>query len=170
MKKLIVILLFPLSVFAQQEKKVKICSNLNYFGRLGRVLSPLICAKDIRTGFSITVFVRELQGDLSYYGLCVTRHGIGTNMDSSRLILTYIDGTTFEMTSFDEKNYEQWSYFDQYGEFYSDFLKKKIKSIKFINLSTNDSYSYELKPEQTSFFKESLDDIIKNKFYVGECN
>jgi len=170
MKKLIVVLLFPLSLFAQQEKKVKICSNLNYFGRLGRVLAPLLCTEDIKNGFSITVHVRELQGNLSYYGICVQRHGIGGNMDSSRLVLNYIDGTNFEITSFDEKNYEEWSYFDRYGENYSNFMKKKIESIKFINLTTGDSYLYKLKPEQTSFFKESLDDIRKNKFYVGECN
>jgi hypothetical protein len=170
MKKLIVVLLFPLSAFAQDDVKVKICSNLNYFGRLGKVTYPLICSEDKKTGFAINVNVREIDGNLSYYGLCVQRHGIGGDMDSGMMVINFVDGTNYKIVSFAEKNYNDWSYFDRYGEHYDDFCKAKISSIQFINLTNNSSYSFKLKPEQVSFFYDAMKEIKRNKFYVGECN
>lgn len=170
MKKLIVALLFPMSIFAQNDVKVKICSNINYFGGIGRVIYPLICSENAKKGFSINIGVREIQKELSYFNIIVQRHGIGNYMDSSSLVFYYEDGTTFKIKSYSEKNTEEWSFFDEEAMFYNNFLKKKINSIEFINLTTNDKYLYKLKEEQKSFFKSAWDDIRKNKFYVGECN
>ena len=169
MKKLILVLFFPASVFAQSDVKVKICSNINYFGGIGRVIYPLICSENTKVGFAINVGVREIQGELGYYNIVVQRHGIGNYMDSSRLVFYYEDGGKYELKSYLERNTEEWSNFDEGATSYNHFLKKKIESIEFINLTTNDRYLYKLKPEQKTFFKNAWDDIRKNKFYVGEC-
>jgi hypothetical protein len=170
MKKLIVILLFPMSAFAQDDLKIKICKNLNYFGRLGNYIIPLICSNDAKSGFSININVREIEGYLSYYGLCVQRRGIGEYMDSSRLVFTYESGKTFTITSFTEKNELEWSYFDKNSQYYHDFVKEKITSIKFINLTTGDNMIYQIKPTQKTFFQDALKEIMKNKFVSGYCN
>jgi hypothetical protein len=160
MKKLIVVLLFPMSAFAQDDFKIELCSESGPEEHSGVGSKYLSCRKDSETGFALIFGFGEKNDSVWYTGLMIMSYGISQNIDSSRAQFTFSDGEVVEMKAWMNGCTKICSHFDFFGKFLDKLLEKPLTNIKYINLGNGESISYSLKGDDYHFFakvKEAID-------------
>jgi len=126
----------------------------------------LLCTENGKKGFKISISWQNKNDEITYSGFTVTSAGIGTCNENDELILLFEDDSKLKFTSWNKFNCEGNSYFDLYGKSLDEISSKKVKTIRFINGRTFDSYTYEVPERNQAYFiqaKYALENkIIKN--------
>lgn len=130
----------------------------------------LLCSNDGKKGFIVRISWENNDGEISYRGITVKNVGIGTCDENDKLFFLFEDETKFNMTSWNKFNCEGNSYFDlNYGHF-DDINNSKLIAIRFENGRSFDSYTYDLKKSEQSFFIEAKKAIEKKNFVKIKCD
>jgi len=169
MKKLIIILFFPLSSFAQSDFRIDLCNESGPDLHSGVSSKPLLCVKDKNTEFGLMFAFREQKDSVWYEGMMVMSKGIGQNIDSAQLEFAFEDGEILALRAWMNVGYTTCSHFDYSKEYFGKLLEKKLINMKYTNLGTGEYISYDLKENQFNFFVEVKDAIDKKKISWRNC-
>jgi hypothetical protein len=169
MKKLIVILMFPMSAFAQ-DFKIYVCKDIMTDKEYAFPSETILCSDDGVKGFNINLFLSNKNGVVSYNGLLVNVAGVGKCSEKDELYFLFDDDTKVAYKSWNDFNCEGRSYFDLYAKWFDDLSKKKIKAIRFKNGRTSDSFTYVLNESQSTFFIRAKKCIDSKVYIQKDCN
>lgn len=131
----------------------------------------LMCADGgAKKGFFITVSFTNKKGEVSYSGLSVVSDGIGSCVENSTLIFLFDDDTKFQVGAWNKFNCEGNSYMDWQGKSFDDIFGKKVKTIRFTNGRTQDSFTYTLPEKDQNFFVEVASALSEKRIVPGSCD
>lgn len=169
MKKLIVVLLFPMVTFAQDDFKIELCSESGPEEHSGVGSKYLSCRKDSETGFGLIFGFGEKDGNVWYNGMMVMSYGISQKIDSSKLQFTFADGEVVELKAWMNVGAKVSSHFDYGAVFLDKLLKKKLVKLKYTNLGNLESISYSLKGTDFNFFAKVKEAINAKRTTWVNC-
>lgn len=157
MKKLFIIsaLFLTNTIFAQQKKQFviehcidKMTDTEYYFAS-----AKLICANTQKTkGFTIKPFYKPENSTFLNQGFICENVNIGTCDENDTLIILFDDDTKLSLLSYNDFNCEGNVYFSLSSDELSQLSVKKVKTIRFTNGQTYDTFTHTLKIEQKQYF------------------
>jgi hypothetical protein len=176
------LLLIPSFIFAQQKtdttkesKKIipyyiETCTDKMTDKSYAFGSKSLLCSDDGKKGFIISVSWNNKGGEVTYGGLSVKSVGIGSCVENSTLILLFEDDTKEQIGAWNKFNCEGNSYMDWQGKSYDKIFGKKVKSIRFQNGRTFDSYTYNLNGKEKDYFVEVASALSEKRIVPGSCD
>ncbi|MES2004291.1 MAG: hypothetical protein V4450_07205 [Bacteroidota bacterium] len=130
----------------------------------------MLCSDDGKKGFIVRVGFNLKKDQVNYSGLTVKSAQIGSCVDKSTLIFLFEDDTKTTATAWNDFNCDGNSYFDFNGKMINELSQKKLKSIRFTNGRTFDSFTYDVPEKDRSFFIEAKNALDQKRFVPGKCN
>lgn len=130
----------------------------------------LLCSSDGKKGFFLRVDWESKNGEVTYNGLTVKSAGIGTCNENDILYFLFDDDSKVKMTTWNKFNCEGNSYFDLYYKQFDEINSKKMKSIRFTNGRSFDSFTYDLTTAEQNFFIEAKKALVEKKFVPITCD
>ena len=171
---LLIIIFFSLKLFSQVKKDtsyyIEVCQDKMTDKRYAFGSRSLLCSENGKKGFRISVSWSNKDGIITYNGFTVKSAGIGTCNENDEIIFLFDDDSKSKFSSWNKFNCDGDSYFDLYGKSFDEISLKKVKSIRFMNGRSYDSYTYNLSEEdQMYFIKAGL--ALENKYFkASSCD
>jgi hypothetical protein len=179
---LTLLLIFPSVFFAQQksdttaEKKktlpyyIETCIDKMTDKPNANGSKYLMCTDGKEKAFAVS-FIWTYNGEeVSYFGINVFSQGIGNCVENSKLFLLFEDDTKLQLTAWNEFNCDGSSFMDWKGKQFDKIVSQKVKTIRFQNGRTYDSFTYDLSPDEQSFFMEAGNAFYGKRIVSGRCS
>lgn len=147
----LLLIITPLLGFSQ-ENSIELCKDIMTDKEYVYFKKDLLCSDDGKKGFIISIRLKMNDGKSVYDGLYVKSSGIGSCVENNTLTFLFEDSTKFNIGSWNKFNCEGTSYMDFQKNKFDDINTKKVKAIRFSNGRTYDSYTYQLKDSEKSYF------------------
>ena len=130
----------------------------------------LMCTDGKEKAFAVS-FIWTYNGEeVSYFGINVYSQGIGNCVESSILILLFEDDTKLQLSAWNAFNCDGSSFMDWKGRQFDKIVSQKVKTIRFQNGRTMDSYTYDLSPDEQSYFMEAGNAFYGKRIVSGRCD
>ncbi len=163
MKKILTLLMVMLSMAANSQIKefvVEHCLETKTF----TTNESLICSNESKTKWFA---IQPIYEPNNYYpinkGVRVFKFGFGNINTENLLVFTFFDGSITVLKNTGEIDNEN-SFIFNFTEFNLESLRTKtVTNIKFINVTQSESYTYECKDNEGSFFSNGFTNIIIKK-------
>lgn len=111
-------------------------------------------------GFIITPHLKKEDDKLVQTNLILENIGIGNCEEKDNLIFLFDDETKVSVTSWNKFNCEGKAYFTLSEDELESLKSKNITAIRFINGYNYESLTYNLKKEETTYFKNAYTNYV----------
>lgn len=129
--------------------------------------TKLIGANKTKTkGIAISPIFTKVQDTIKVEQILVENFGVGKCNEKSTLIIMFDDSSKLTLESSNKFNCDGDNYFDVYYDLdYKDISTKKIKTIRYTNGYTYESFTFDLTATQKTYFINVI-----NNYKVKEIN
>lgn len=172
MKKTIIALLFPISVFAQtniDDTIIVLCTHPATGKNYAFLNQTLKCSGNSGRTITITPSFGVENGSVKPNGFLVKTDNFGGCNEGDEIYFMFSDGTKLKYSSWNDFNCKNVSYFDYEGKALSDFFDKEVWGIYYLSGRSKNSMSYFFTASEKRFFINVRNAYINRRFVEKDC-